>query len=195
MQDNGLYVMYYAAALAGNTALHCVGAATSDTPNGPFIPQSNYLACPGPGAIDPSSFHDADGSRWLIYKVDGNSQGHGGTCNNMIAPIQSTPIMLQRVAGDGYTLIGGPTQILDRSDLDGPLIEAPAIAKSADGHYMLFFSSNCFTTSNYDVSYAISTNIAGPYTKYGPFEVSGNNGLFAPGGGEFVPKAGCEFSC
>lgn len=176
--------MYYSAALASNSALHCIGAATSTTPNGPFIPQSNYLACPGPGAIDPSSFHDADGTRWLVYKVDGNSQGHGGVCNNMVAPIQSTPIMLQQVAGDGTTLIGSPRQILDRSDLDGPLIEAPALAKATDGsgRYVLFFSSNCFTTANYDVSYAMANSIAGPYVKYGPFAVTGTNGLWAPGG-------------
>jgi len=187
-QDAGVYVMYYSATLATNSKQHCIGAATSSTLNGPFIPLDAVTVCPPSGAIDPSSFHDEDGSRWLIYKVDANSLGHGGTCNNMVAPIQSTPIMLQRIAGDGYTLIGAPTQLLDRSDLDGPLIEAPAISKSSDGHYMLFFSSNCFTTADYDVSYAISTNIAGPYKKYGPFAVTGTNGLYAPGGGEFSPR-------
>ena len=125
------------------------------------------------GAIDPSGFRDADGSRYVVYKVDGNSVGNGGVCKNTVAPIVPTPIMLVHVEEDGVTAIGAPVQILDRDDGDGPLVEAPSLARMSDGTYAVFFSSNCWSTPQYDVSWAAATNITGPYTKYGPMFITG----------------------
>lgn len=30
------------------------------------------------GAIDPAGFVESDGSHYVVYKIDGNSIGHGG---------------------------------------------------------------------------------------------------------------------
>lgn len=180
------YVLYFSAAMGTDPSLHCIGAATSDNVQGPYQPLQNPLYCPlsQGGAIDPSGFNDpATGHRYVVYKIDGNSLGKGGACGNTIAPIIPTPIMIQEVSStDGVTPIGSAIQILDRSAADGPLIEAPALMRTADGRYVTFFSSNCYTTSYYDVSYAIANSATGPYTKYGPFAVTGTDGLFAPGG-------------
>jgi beta-xylosidase len=73
--------------------------------------------------------------------------------------------MLQRAEQDGYSLVGAAVQILDRSDADGPLVEAPSLVRSADGVYVLFFSSNCYSGSLYDLSYATAQHVDGPYTK------------------------------
>lgn len=101
----------------------------------------------------------------MTYKVDGNSLGGGGPCGNGDGS-HSTPIMLQQVdAMDGTTPIGNPIPILDRSNFDGPLIEAPSLVRSCEGTYILFFSSNCFNTELYDTSYATASSIVGPYTK------------------------------
>jgi hypothetical protein len=55
--------------------------------------------------------------------------------------------------------------------------------------YFLFFSSNCYNTNLYDISYATASSIAGPYTKAStPFKVTGNNGLTAPGGLSVMPS-------
>lgn len=95
--------------------------------------------------------------------------------------------MLQEVAHDGVTLIGSPVQILDRDDLDGPLIEAPSLHRSAEGIYFLFYSSNCFTTPKYDVSYATATNIHGPYTRSNrPLLITSDAGLVGPGGLDII---------
>ena len=67
------------------------------------------------GAIDASGFKDADGTRYMLYKVDGNSVGNGGSCGNTVEPIISTPIMIQRVDSDWTTLLDSPVQILDHS--------------------------------------------------------------------------------
>lgn len=96
--------------------------------------------------------------------------------------------MLQRVSpSDGITRIGDPIPILDRDDGDGPLIEAPSLARSADGTYVLFFSSNCYNTDLYDVSYATAKSVGGPYTKSKkPLLRSGDGAgvLKSPGGAD-----------
>ena len=188
-QEDGTYVMYYTDALASRPQSHCVGVATSHTIMGPYTPQPNAWACPDPatlgGAIDPDGFFDVStNKRYVTYKVDGNSIGHGGSCNNAVAPIVPTPILLQEVGPDGTSLIGAPIPILDRDDSDGPLIEAPSLARSDEGIYFLFFSSNCFTTPLYDTSYATATSITGPYTKTSrPLLITGDGpDLVGPGG-------------
>ena len=197
LQEDGSYVMYYTDNLVNRPGSHCLGVATSKTIMGPYVPLETPWACPDPatqgGAIDPDGFFDVStGKRYVTYKVDGNSIGHGGSCNNAIAPIMPTPIMLQEVGPDGFSMIGGPIQILDRDDFDGPLIEAPALARSEEGIYFLFFSSNCFTTPLYDTSYATATNINGPYTKAGrPLLISGDGpDLVGPGGLDIITDGG-----
>ncbi|KAK8222571.1 glycosyl hydrolase [Phyllosticta paracitricarpa] len=182
--DYGQFILYYAARKRGQTS-YCVGAAYAYTPTGPFTPLEEPIACntEGGGSIDPSGFLDTDGERYLLYKIDGNHLGLGGSCNNWPATRQ-TPIMLQRMWPDGITPQGPPTMILDRSDRDGPLIEAPSMTRTADGKYVVFFSSNCFTSDLYDISYAFADKIDGPYTKYGPLAKTGIGGLQSPGGAD-----------
>lgn len=187
VQVGNTFVMYYTAASAANTKLHCLGVATSKNVQGPYVPISQTAwACPltQGGAIDPAGYYDpSTNTRWVVYKVDGNAIGHGGNCNNGKAPIVSTPILLQQVSvSDGYTKIGGTTELITNGPADGPVTEAPSLSRLADGSYVLFFSSNCYSGPLYDVSYAMASNIKGPYTKYGPLFVTGTNGLTAPGG-------------
>lgn len=92
-----------------------------------------------------------------------------------------------------YTgLIWIPYSVLDRSDIDGPLVEAPSLVK-VNGVYVLFFSSNCYSGSLYDTSYATATNIKGPYTKaqapYAPLLQTGTPypQLYSPGGLDVGP--------
>lgn len=127
-------------------------------------------------------FQDADGSYYVVYKVDGNSIGHGGSCGNTVAPIVSTPIQLLRLDSDAVSPMGAPVTILENGQYDGPLIEAPSLIR-VESAYVLFFSSNCYSTTLYDVSYATSTSLMGPYTKATtPLLTTGNDGLYGPGG-------------
>jgi hypothetical protein len=107
---------------------HCVAAATSTSPVGPYTPEAQPIACQtaGGGAIDPAGYQDTNGTRYIVYKVDGSSLGGGGPCGNANGEY-STPIMLQEMEADGVTPTGDPVQILDRGQSDGPLIEAPAL--------------------------------------------------------------------
>ncbi|KAK0708057.1 glycosyl hydrolase family 43 protein [Lasiosphaeris hirsuta] len=191
---NNSFVMYYSAPYAADQAFHCVGAAIADNILGPYIAIDDPIGCPisQGGAIDPAGFYDeASGTQWVLYKVDGNSIGHGGVCGNGIEPVVPTPILMQQVGLDGYTKIGDPIEVLDRSDADGPLVEAPQLIKTADGTYVLFFSSNCYSTPQYDVSYATSRSLKGPYKKSStPLLVTGDYNLTSPGGAQSVNGGG-----
>lgn len=191
--DNGSYVMYYSAQL-NNSTRHCLGVATASNILGPWATSAEPWHCDYDlgGTIDSSGFYDAsDNTRWVTYKIDGNSIGHGGSCDNTVAPILATPLMLQQVAADGVTKIGAPVQILDRTDDDGPLVEAPNIVRSSGGRYILFFSSHCFTSTGYNVKYATATSVKGPYTRGGEALLETNDfNLTSPGGGTSVVEGG-----
>lgn len=97
--------------------------------------------------------------------------------------------MLQEMnVNDWTTKVGSPVQILDRIDDDGPLVEAPQIIGTPDGPYVLFYSSHCFTDPKYDVKYATSNSIAGPYTRKGQLLATGAFGLTSPGGATATPQ-------
>ncbi|CAK3932101.1 glycoside hydrolase family 43 [Lecanosticta acicola] len=184
--SDGTFVMYYTAAYKAKTNLHCLGFATANKITDPFVDSSTTpWICPTArgGAIDVAGFTDETNgnARYVVYKIDGNAIGHGGSCGNTVAPIVPTPIMLQRVAANGHTLIGGPTQILTNIASDGPYVEAPSLTYM-NGKYVLFFSSQCYMTTGYDVEYAIADKITGPYKRSGTVFKTGTLGLSAPGG-------------
>lgn len=177
--DNGQFVMYYSSITTQNNDQHCVGAATSGNPTGPFTPMDQPLYCDlaAGGAIDPDGFKDPNtGKQYVIYKVDGNSVGHGGSCKNTVAPIVSTPILLQEVSSvDGVSPVAEAIQLLTNEEQDGPVVEAPTMAYyPITKEYILFFTSGCFTTSTYNIQYATASNIAGPYTRRGIFMKTGD---------------------
>jgi beta-xylosidase len=166
---------------------HCVAVAVSEgkDPLGPYKPEPEPLAChlDDGGAIDSAGFADSDGTPYVLYKIDGNSIGNGGDCNNAIDPIMATPIMLQKLKTSQVSTDGGPIQILDREESDGPLVEAPSLVKSKENVYFLFFSSHCFTSLSYNVNYATAESIKGPYTRAErPLLQTGDFGLVSPGG-------------
>ncbi|KAK5166093.1 uncharacterized protein LTR77_008354 [Saxophila tyrrhenica] len=182
--DDGSFVMYYAATTADYPNIHCIGAATSDTVLGPYVAQKSPLICPVSlgGAIDASGYDD-NGQRYIVYKIDGNAMGHGGPCGNTKAPIVRTPLVLQPVARDGITLQSRATVLLDNNGAaDQGVIEAPSLTKSGNT-WILYFSSGCFVTHNYTVSYATADSITGPYKRAErPLFETGDYDLDGPGG-------------
>lgn len=183
----GKFILYYTAALASNGAIHCLGYATSNNIEGPYVDNSAQpWICPQKqgGAIDVSGFYDRNlKTRFIVYKIDGNAIGHGGECGNTVKPIVPTPILLQQVDfNNGFRLIGSPLQILTNTPADGPYVEAPTL-NYMSGKYVLFYSPQCYTTPKYDVSYAIADKITGPYRRAGSlFKTGGPLGFQAPGG-------------
>ena len=154
-RSDGKYLMYFTGPDTSSGRM-CLGAALADSPAGPFVATSDTPLVCNPdegGDIDPSSFVDADGTRYLLYKNDGNAVG------------QPAVIWLQRTEADGTTLVGDRTELL-RNDLpseDG-VIEAPVLVRR-NSQYVLFYSAGVYTTDNYHTGFATSASLTGPYTR------------------------------
>ncbi|HMQ30243.1 MAG TPA: glycoside hydrolase family 43 protein [Chloroflexaceae bacterium] len=153
--DGATFVMYVTARDIASDK-QCIGTATSDSPEGPFLSDAEEaLICQidEGGSIDAAAFRDDDGTPYLLWKNDGNCCGR---------PVY---IYLQQVSPDGLSLVGEPTRLLTNDQpWEGNLIEAPTLWKH-EGRYYLFYSANSYAGVDYAVGYAVADTITGPYTK------------------------------
>lgn len=154
-RSDGRFLMYFTGPSVAAGRM-CIGAALADGPAGPFQPTSTQpLVCNAweGGDIDPASFVDTNGARYLLYKNDGNAVG------------QPAIIWLQPTAADGVTFTGGRVELLrNNRPEDQGVIEAPVLVKRPS-HYVLFYSAGVYTTGNYHTSYAVSGSLTGPYSR------------------------------
>ncbi len=177
--DGKSYVMYFTARDMASQK-QCIGVATAAAPEGPFKSSADKaLICQVAigGSIDASSFVDEDGSRYVLWKNDGNCCGF------------DTYLYLQKVSADGLTLEGEPTQLIKQDQAwEGPLVEAPTLWKH-DGKYYLFYSANVYSGADYATGYAVADTIRGPYQKpEGPLIQTDfkNGAAIGPGGQDVV---------
>ena len=155
--DDDTFRMYFTARFVierGGT--QCIGVATAAAPEGPFEADAAepFICQVGEGgSIDPATFVDDDGARYLLWKNDGNSGGG------------QTWIYLQRLSADGLSLEGEPVRLLTADQIwEGVLVEGPTLWKHADRYY-LFYSANAYDSPRYAVGYAVADSIEGPYEK------------------------------
>jgi arabinan endo-1,5-alpha-L-arabinosidase len=136
--------------------LQCIAAATASSPEGPFeVAGDAMLVCPEAegGAIDASTFTDDDGTRYLLWKNDGNCCG------------LDTWLYLAPLSDDGLALAGEPTRLIKQDqEWEGNLVEAPTLVKR-DGTYTLLYSCNDYGGDEYKIGYATADAVTGPYTK------------------------------
>ncbi|MEU4573405.1 family 43 glycosylhydrolase [Nonomuraea sp. ATR24] len=178
-RPDGRYLMYFTAPSAA-AGRRCIGAALADGPLGPFRPLGDGpLVCDPSegGAIDPASFTDADGRRYLLYKNDGN------------AVRRPAIVWLQRVLDDGVTFTG-PRRELIRNDApeEHGVIEAPVLVRRP-GQYVLFYSGGPYGDDRYFTGYAVAPTLAGPFTKaYRPLLTTRTLGgaVRGPGGADVL---------
>jgi GH43 family beta-xylosidase len=171
----GGFVLYFTAWHAAS-GRQCIGVAAATAPEGPFRPQAAPLICPlaAGGAIDPGSFVDIDGARYLVWKNDGNCCG------------VATVIYVQRLSGDGLALASAPTALLtaDR-DWEGGIVEAPTLWRE-NGRYHLFYSANGYGGGGYAMGHAVADSLFGPFRKdVDPWMRSGPS-VVGPGGQDLV---------
>jgi arabinan endo-1,5-alpha-L-arabinosidase len=176
----GQFVMYFVARFAiGFDGMQCIGVATSDDPAGPFTsPNPKPFICQTDegGSIDPSTFVDADGQRYVLWKNDGNCCGY------------QVWLYIQKVSADGLTLQGEPQRLLTVDQTwEGIVVEAPTLWHQ-EGKYHLFYSANAYNDRRYAVGHAIADDILGPYSKAEePFLATNiGAGLVGPGGQDVV---------
>ncbi|GGT73821.1 family 43 glycosylhydrolase [Actinomadura citrea] len=158
-EASGTYVLYFSARRKDGDE-QCIGVATSSSPAGPFVPQEGEpLICPLDlgGAIDPASYIEQDGARYLLYKTDDQ---------------KSAAIHLIRLSPDGLRPAGPAKQIMGRAADEPVLVEAPDLVRRG-GKYVLLYSAGWYFKSNYQTRYAVASSIEGPYAKGGPVQSTG----------------------
>lgn len=177
--DGQGYVMYFTARHAAS-GRQCIGAATSRSPAGPFRAAGETpLICQVEegGSIDASSFVDDDGSRYILWKNDGNCCG------------MDTWIYIQGLSDDGLSLQGTPARLIRGDEAwEGFLVEAPTLWKY-QGKYYLFYSANRYVGQQYAVGYAVAEIPLGTYRKpAGPLLVTSiqHGPVIGPGGQDVV---------
>ncbi|WP_165975622.1 family 43 glycosylhydrolase [Actinomadura rubrisoli] len=148
---SGPYLLYFSARRKDRD-VQCIGTATATSPAGPFVPaEGEPLVCPLDlgGAIDPASYIEADGTRYLLYKSDAR---------------KTAAIYLVRLTPDGLGLAGAPKKILSRGGDEPVLVEAPDLVRRG-GKYVLLYSAGRYFQSNYQTRYAVASSIEGPYER------------------------------
>jgi beta-xylosidase len=180
---DGSFVMYFSAEHAAS-GRQCIGSATSASLTGPYVAVgAEPMVCPleEGGAIDPAAFVDDDGSRFLLWKNDGN-------CCELDTWIQIAP-----VSADGTQLAGPATRlVMQTEDWEGHLVEAPVLVKRG-GTYVLLYSANDYGSEDYAIGAATAPSLRGPFEKL-PDPVlstsSADDRYLGPGGQDIVSTPG-----
>lgn len=167
-QFGSTYVLYFTALVKGSSPpMQCVGDATGRSPVGPFTATSTPFICQTDkgGTIDPRVFTDSDGTRWMLYKSEQNIGG------------ASTPTQMwsQRLAPDGLSLLGQPSELMGPDEAwQGTIVEAPDMVK-VGGTYWVVYSGNWFNQSDYAIGAARCAGPAGPCTDSSPSPLLASN--------------------
>ncbi len=175
------WVVYYTS-VNGNNNL-CIGAASADSPTGPYVDRGSPLVEHSQGVIDANYFKDDNGKHYLSYKIDGNAHG------------QPTPIYIRELAADGLSFKSGSTQreILrnNAGTWEGGVVEAQWMVKRGDTYY-LFYSGNVYNY-RYRTGVARASSPTGPFTKLGPPILTNNSKWVGPGHGSVVTVGDTDY--
>lgn len=172
------YIAYFTTVNADDVL--CIGAATADHPLGPYAESAGPLVEHPLGVIDSNFFND-NGTPYLLYKIDGNSQN------------KPTPMFIRQLTEDGLGFVGDEQQVLtnDVNSWEGGVVEAPWLV-ARDGYFYMFYSGNVYD-HRYRTGVARASDILGPYEKFGPPLLGNNNRWVGPGHGSVVSIEGEDF--
>jgi beta-xylosidase len=169
---NGRFMLFYAVDVAKN-AKECISVATSASPRGPFVDSSTApLECQTTlgGSIDPSTFTDANGVTYLVWKSNDPNP----------SKIWAEPL---DPAGTGFAPGATPSMLLSADHgWEQGTVEAPDMVP-AGGRYFLFFSGNNWNSAKYAVGVATCSGPLGPCRDSTSDPVlSSRPGIAGPGG-------------
>jgi len=158
----------------------CIGLATSDQPDGPYVDGSAapFLCQPDiGGSIDASPFVDDNGGLYLLWKNDGNCCGRATT-------IWSAPL-----APDGRSVAGWPAALLGPAETwEHGIVEAPSMVRTASG-LVLFYSAGPYASGSYAVGTVDCDTPLGPCRRPRRHSVLGTTSWWVGPGGAEVTRA------
>ena len=190
------YVMWFAGHRTGATDVgndQCIGRATSDTPMGPYTPDSAPIYCGlppeagsnpwGRGALDPSEITDPNtGNIYLLVALSRTQDNIGAiqldSSGNVPGGINATATVLASVKFPWHDGV-------DDGTLNSPaFLENPSMIYEPNTKtFLLFYSAGQWNTSHYLTGFGRCATPTGPCTldSRGPF-LQGGNGRSGPGG-------------
>lgn len=179
--EPGAGLVMYVTAQDTASGRQCIGVATAATVDDDFVPASDEpIVCPveAGGAIDASTFDDVDGTRYLLWKTDGN-------CCALDTWIEMAPL-----SADGLSLAGEPVRLIQQTEeWEGALVEAPTLVRR-DDRYVLLYSANDYGSDAYAVGAATADSVDGPYEKLDEPVLRSAGELRGPGGQDVVSTDG-----
>ena len=160
-----------------------IGAAVSDKPQGPFIPQKKPIV--GSYSMDPSVFKDDDGSYYMYFggiwggqlqRWDENNKYSPGICGKELldSGIPDGPAISPRIAKMSDDMISfaedpKPVRIIDKNgnpiltkDHERRFFEAAWVHKIDETYYLSYSTGN-----THFIVYATSNNPYGPFVYQG----------------------------
>ncbi len=122
-------------------------------------------------------------ANWSHVQRALDQSGHAAA----ILDAMRTPILGQRLADDGGSLIGDPVVVLENDlDWEGHLIEGPWVTLQR-GRYWLFYAGNDFTSPSYGIGVAVADKLLGPYAKQAEPLLRSTPNWLAPGHASVAP--------
>jgi beta-xylosidase len=207
----GCYILYYTGLNGGlSPTTHCVAAAYSTTPAGPFTDLGPLSSTSGqvdssgrpPGCgdnagysnIDPAPFVDSDGRAYLYVATNRTcAQVSPGLDCPFLPSVSVLPLSpdLMHVAGARTRLFGGAAGTWEDQAGQGPKVEGPWLEKRSSTYY-LFYSGGAYTAA-YGMGYATATAPAGSFRKSSRNPILRETSeVYSPGGGSLIkgPRGG-----
>ena len=176
---NGQYYMVYSARDAGGKLR--IALAKSSSPLGPFINEAAPLLGEDLECIDGHLFIDDDGSPYLYYAKEINSNIVNGHHVSQIY-VQPLARYYLRPAGDPVLCLT-PDQAWEFKSGDWRWNEGPTVFKH-NGVYYMTYSANFFASVDYAIGYATASSPLGLWTKYEGNPIVSSNleiGVSGPG--------------
>ncbi|GEM_PF-172710 len=171
---DGTYYFYFPA--KDYEGIFRIGVATSDKPEGPFVPEENYID--GSFSMDPSVFTDDDGVVYMVYggiwggqlekwqsgeyAKDGSTPSGDLPALTPVMAVMSDDMLSFKTTPEFIEILDENGEPISAKDEDRRFFEGAWIHKYNDKYYLSYSTG----TTHYLV-YATSDNPMGPYTYQG----------------------------
>lgn len=176
-KHQGKVYIYYTARDKKSNRLS-VAVASADSPEGPYTDHGPLVA-QELGSIDAYEVRDRDGSLYLTWKEDGNSQG------------KPTPMWAQRINEERTELIGDRYELFRNDEpWEQFLVEGISIFRKNDYFYATYSAGACCNKEcNYKTGVARAKKLLGPWEKYDQNPIlADTESWHCPGHGTVVTK-------
>jgi len=171
---NNMYYLFFPA--RDHDGIFRIGAATSETPEGPFLPQENYIE--GSYSIDPAVLVDDDNQAYMYFGGLWGGQLEkwqtGSFKPDAEGPTPSEPALgprAARMSEDMLSFLNDPQEISILDEEGNPILASDENRRYFEGPWMHKYNGKYYlsysTGTTHQIVYAIGDHPLGPFTFQG----------------------------